>query len=228
MKAPQRSYLAQSAAVRLLAAMLGLGICPLTPARDLAGIPWPDFVAKSEFMFAGTLIRAESLGMTKPVRYTFQVNKVFKGPNLKEVTFDAPFEELREGIPVNRMGILALKRDRAAWILSMDERSWWPHKNEMKADYGGLPVYAIPTMLLHEFPKGLGENHRVQRLYEDGYRLKEEFVYPVQKVDQLLGEYLRKPKPAAANGDAPRAALNDPSKDVRQFARAAIQSIPKD
>ncbi len=61
----------------------------------------------------------------------------------------------------------------------------------MKEDFGGFPVYQIPTVLLYNFPKELGEKIMLKRLYQDGFHMAECFAFPMQKVDNNLEEHLK-------------------------------------
>lgn len=163
-----------------------------TSARDLAGIEWKEFKNKSEFIFSGYLIKAEIIDEGKmEISYTYRITKVFKGEKLEKVSFKA---SLYDSASINNtvvgVAIVALRKINGEWKLSIDERSCWIHENEMKEDFHGFPVYRIPTTLLYNFPKELGEKVKLKRLYGDDYRIEEIFVYPKDKVDNYLEKYL--------------------------------------
>ena len=180
---------------RAIILLVLIGFAPNLFARQLAGIEWQEFKEKSEFIFSGCLIRAELLQTKKAsvygeIQYTYKIYKVFKGKiESKEVTFIASSEE-DINKTIGRIAIVALKKVHAEWKLSVDERSCWRHENEMKEDSHGFPIYTIPTVLLYNCPKQLGEKVKIKRLYEDGYHVVERFVYPMYKVDKHLSKYL--------------------------------------
>lgn len=158
-------------------------------ARDLAGIDWEEFKNKSEFVFSGTLMKAELNEDTRDLNYTYKISNVFKGEEIRSVSFKASqSEDINK--TVGRLAIVALKRVKGEWKLSIDERSCWIHENKMKEDHHGFPVYKIPTILLHNFPNELGEKVILKKKYGDDYRDEEMFVFPMQKVEEKLSEYL--------------------------------------
>ena len=160
-------------------------------ARDLAGIEWEEFKNKSELILSGYLIKAELLhGPKQEIYYTYRVPRVFKGEKLTEVSFKAPLEE-NINKTIGRHAIIALKKVGNEWKLSIDERSCWTHQNEMKEDFHSYPIYKIPTVLLYDFPKELGEKVKLKKHYGDDYRTEETFVYPMYKVDKYLEKYLK-------------------------------------
>jgi len=178
----------------IISITLGIVICLMTSsvlARDLAGINWEEFKNKSKFVFSGVLIKAELNEDTNDVNYTYKIYKVFKGENIKLVSFKT---SLRENInkTIGNIAVVALKKVNDEWMLSIDERSCWTHENKMKEDWHGFPIYKIPTILLYDFPNELGEKVILKKAYGDEYRDEEMFVYPTRKVDEKLSEYLMK------------------------------------
>ncbi len=159
-------------------------------ARDLAGIEWEEFKNKSQLIFSGYLIKAELDEDKQIVYYTYRISKIFKGEKLKKISFETPS---RENInkTIGGSAIIALKKVNNEWGLSVDERSCWARQNEMKEDFSGYPIYKIPTVLLYNFPKELGEKVKIKNLYGDDYRTQEIFVYPMFKVDKYLEKYLK-------------------------------------
>ncbi len=165
-------------------------------ARDLAGIEWQEFKNRSEFIFSGILIKAEILQIKEAsvhseIQYTYKIYKVFKGNmKSKEVTFKA---SSREDInkTIGRIAIVALKKSGDQWKLSVDQRSCWSHQNKMKDDFGGYPIYEIPTILLYNFPKKLGKEVALKKAYGDDYRTEKTFVYSMYEVDKNLEKCLK-------------------------------------
>jgi hypothetical protein len=164
-------------------------------ARDLAGIPWKEFKSRSDLIFQGILIKAEMLnpkgGRADPIRYTYRVWKVYKGDPAETVTFDAPMEEAINNA-VGRIAIVALRKTKDdknndAWALSVDQRSVWPHQNKMAAkDFGGVPVFEIPTTLLYEVPAELSEEVEIKVPYGDDYRNEKKKLFPMTVIDKKL------------------------------------------
>ena len=165
-------------------------------ARQLAGIEWQEFKEKSEFIFSGTLIKAEILqtkkaSFNKEIQYTYKIYKVFKGNiKSKEVTFKASSEE-DINKTIGRIAIVALKKSGDQWTLSVDQRSCWSHQNKMKDNFGGYPIYEIPTILLYDFPKDLGKEVALKKAYGDNWRTEKIFVYSMVEVNKNLKKYLK-------------------------------------
>jgi hypothetical protein len=173
-----------------------IGFATNSFARDLAGIEWQEFKDKSEFIFSGCLIKAELLetktsSVYGDIQYTYKVYKVFKGEmESKEVTFIASSKE-DINKTIGRIAIVALRKSGDQWTLSVDQRSCWPHQNKMKDDFGGYPIYEIPTILLYGFPKNLGKEVALKKAYGDDYRTEAIFVYSMFEVDKNLQKYLQ-------------------------------------
>lgn len=161
----------------------------VSSARTLAGIEWGQFTSRSELIFSGCLIKAEYNKNIGEIEYTYRINKTFKGEPVKTVSFKASTSE-HINKTIGNNAIVALKKVNHVWVLSVGERSCWTCISEMAENYHGFPTYEIPTILLYNFPKELGETVKLHRLFQDGYHEVEVFVYPVSKVDKHLSEYL--------------------------------------
>jgi hypothetical protein len=166
-------------------------------ARDLAGIPWPEYVSRSELVFHGALVKAEFVDLEKPsdIRCTYRIYDVYKGEELKEVTFIASREE-NINREVGGIAIVALRKQRGQWVLSVDERSCWTYANEMKKDFGGLGVYQVPEVLLYGMPSDLSETVEILVRYGDAYKPELKKRFTAAKVEKNLKLALAATQPA--------------------------------
>ena len=166
-------------------------------ARDLAGIPWAEFVSRSELVFHGVLVKAEFVDFEKSrdFRYTYRILDVYRGEELKEVTFIASQEEnINRGVGGN--AIVALRKQGGQWVLSCDERSCWTYANEMKKDFGGLGVYQVPDVLLYGIPSDLSETVEILVRYGDEYKPELKNRFTAAKVEKNLKLALATTQPA--------------------------------
>jgi hypothetical protein len=166
-------------------------------ARDLAGIPWSEFVSRSELVFHGLLVKAEMLdaGVPGSFRYTYRIYDVYKGEELKEVTFVASGRE-QINREVGGLAIVALRKQEGQWGLSVDERSCWTYHNEMKRDFGGMGAYQVPESLLYNIPGDLSETVEVLVRYGDEYKPEMKKRFTASKVEKNLKPALTTARPA--------------------------------
>lgn len=174
----------------VMALVLVAGMVRGALGRDLAGMPWADFVKRSELVFHGVLVRAEyvdadKMGANDRVRYTYRVYDVYKGEAGKEVIFMAPSDE---GInkAVGGSAIVALRQEGGQWVLSVDERSCWTYHSEMKKDFHGLPVYEMQPTLLYDMPAEFRETVEIQVRYGDELKVESKKVFTAAAVEKNL------------------------------------------
>ena len=172
----------------VLAVVMAAACAPVSLGRDLAGIPWADFVKRSELVFRGVLMRAEfvdwnNLGPDFRIRYTYRIYAVYKGEALQEVTFIAPDEE-EINKAVGRPAIVALRKVADQWVLSVDQRSCWTYDNKMEKDFGGLGVYEIT--LLHDLPAEFSETVEIQVRYGDELKVEPKKLFTAAAVMKPL------------------------------------------
>lgn len=167
-------------------------------ARDLAGITWEEFKNRSELVFSGCLVKGELITpdpnspMKETFRQTYRVYDVFKGEEIKEITFDTPADE-GVNMRIGGVAIVALrKKASGGWELSVDERSCWQHRNEMTKDYHGYPVYDIDVSAISDLPEELTETADIMVRYGTENRLERVKVHSMYTVQKALKKLLQK------------------------------------